>query len=401
MRNYWLVAKHEYRRMVFRRSFIVITLAIPLGMIALIALVIFIETSGESKLPLGYVDQTGILDESLLPALADSEDRITLQSFPNDDAAMAALDREEIQAFFVFPPEYPNPVRTELYYLQDPPSNDAWRDLDDFVRLNLLAVYPDQVGERLFAGPEITVFDTSSGREFSEASIINVVLPFVATFFFFIATMSASGYMLQVVADEKENRTMEIMLTSVTPNQLIIGKAFGLLAAALTQLAIYVVAVVIGLRVAAPYVVELQQVPVPWTYLGLMALFFFPSYALISAIMVGIGGAVSELQQGQQVAGMLNLLFMMPLFLLILIFENPGGPFVVFMSLFPTSAFMTISLRWGLGTVPVWQLGASWVILVGTTAFAMWVAARVFRMGMLRYGQPLNLRGALAAIRKQ
>lgn len=192
---------------------------------------------------------------------------------------------------------------------------------------------------------------------------------------------------------------MEVMVTSLTPEQLIGGKAFGLLAAALTQLGIYVAAAVIALIIAVPRVPALQEAVIPWTYLGLMALFFFPAYTLLSAIMIAIGSSVTELQQGQQVAGLLNLLFMLPIFLLILIFENPAHPVVVFFTLFPTTSFLTISLRWGLGTVPWWQIGISWASLVATAMLMLWAAARIFRVGMLRYGQPLNLKAALAAVR--
>jgi len=180
---------------------------------------------------------------------------------------------------------------------------------------------------------------------------------------------------------------------------LIGGKTAGLLAASLTQLSIYVVAAVIGLKVAAPYIPELQQATVPWDYLGIMALFFFPSYALVAAIMVAIGGAVGELQQGQQVAGILNLFFMLPIFLLPVIFQDPSHPIVVAFSIFPTTSFLTISLRWGLGTVPLWQIGVGWVLLVATAVLTVWAAARVFRAGMLRYGQPLSVRAAVAALR--
>jgi ABC-2 type transport system permease protein len=189
------------------------------------------------------------------------------------------------------------------------------------------------------------------------------------------------------------------MITSVTPGQLIGGKTVGLLAAALTQLAIYVITVVVGLTVAAPHVEVLQQVAVPWTYLGVMALFFFPAYGLIAAVMVAIGGAVTKVEEGQQVAGFLNLFFMLPLFLLVAIMENPAAPVLVFFTLFPTTAFLTISLRWGLGTVPMWQIGVSWILLVATTILMVWAAARIFRARMLRYGQPLNLKAAVAAIR--
>jgi ABC-2 type transport system permease protein len=90
---------------------------------------------------------------------------------------------------------------------------------------------------------------------------------------------------------------------------------------------------------------------------------------------------------------------MLPLFLLVAIFQDPGGPLAVLLTIFPTSSFMTISLRWGLGTVPLWQVGVAWVLLMAATIFMIWAAARVFRVGMLRYGQPLNFKSAVAAIR--
>ncbi len=399
MRNFWLIAKQEYRRTVVRRGFVILTAAIPIGMIALIALAILVEGMGADKRPIGYVDPSGTLDPGVQARMPDSGSSVQIRAFPDQETALVALESEEIQAFYVLPDDYPQTLHTQLYYLEEPPSEEVWADFDDFVRLNLLAAMPQEMQTRLFEGPDITVHDIASNREFSESSIINVILPFVATFFFFFATMSAAGYMLGVVAGEKENRTIEIMVTSVTPGQLIGGKTLGLLAAALTQLGIYVLAAIIGLAVAAPYVPELQRVVVPWGYLGIMALFFFPTYVLISAVMVAIGGAVTEVQQGQQLAGLLNLVFMLPVFLISILFENPGHPIMVFFTLFPPTSFLTVSLRWGLGTVPMWQIGAGWMLLVAAAVFMVWAAARVFRAGMLHYGQPLNLKAALVAIR--
>ena len=397
MHNLWLIAKHEYRRTVFKRAFILATLAIPLAMVAVIALAIFVGVSGENNLPVGYVDKADILGVTRQSPSAIPTGKV--RAFPDEETALAALEREEIQAFFVFPSDYPSTLQTDLYYLEEPPSSDVWGDFNYFVRANLVATYPDEMRKRLLEGPNITVHDIVSNREFSERSFVNIILPFVASFFFFIATMLASGYMLQVVATEKENRTMEIMITSVTPGQLIGGKTVGLLAAALTQLFIYTIAAVVGLIVAAPRVEALQQVTVPWAYLGVMGLFFIPSYALIAAVMVAIGAAVTKVQEAQQVAGLLNMLFILPMILAVVIIRDPGNPLSVFLSLFPTTAFLTISLRWGLGTVPMWQIGIGWVLLIVTTIFMVWAAARVFRAGMLRYGQPLNLKTAMAVIR--
>lgn len=399
MDNYWLVMRHEYRRIVARRGFLLGTLAVPLAIALLIGFAVLVELSQESKDPIGYVDNAHFLDEAVQTTLGDADKRVAVIAYADVDNALESLNAGTIQAFFVFPPDYPTNRATDLYYLRQPPSGSAWEDFDDFVRANLVRSLPAAQQTRLLEGSNIVVEDTVSQRRFSEQGIVNVLLPIVGSFFFFIATMTASGYMLRVVADEKENRTMEIMLTSITPRQLVGGKAIGLLAAALTQLLIYVVAVIIALQVAAPYIPELQEVQIPWGYLGVMALFFFPAYGLVSAIMVAIGSAVTELQQGQQIAGVLNLVFIVPLFVLPLLFENPNSPFIIFLSLFPTSAFLTISLRWGLGTVPLWQLATSWIILTGSMLLTIAAAARIFRAGMLHYGQPLNAKSVLAALR--
>ena len=399
MDNFWLVAKHEYRRMVFRRAFIAATLAIPLLMVVVIGAGIAVAISGQNRSPIGYVDIPGLLDPALQTTLPDADERVEVREYPDEQTAMAALEAEEIQAYFIFPAEYPQSLETDIYYLEKPLDNDVWAEFDDFVRVNLVQSLPADIRARTLEGPTMVIEDIVSKRTFSESTIINIILPFVGTFFFMFATMSAAGYMLQVVADEKENRMMEVMLTSVSPGQMIGGKSVGLLAASLTQLGIYVIAIVAGLVVAAPHVKQLQNVEIPWDYLGVMALFFFPSYALISALMVAIGSSVSELQQGQQVAGLLNLLFILPIMLTSVLFSNPNHPIMLIFTLSPTTSFLTISLRWGLGTIPFWQIGLSWIILAGSTALAIWAAARVFRAGMLRYGQPLTLKSVLSALR--
>jgi ABC-2 type transport system permease protein len=403
MRSLLLVARQEYRRTALRRSFLFATLGIPLLFVAVAALAVFIQfqAEGESRAPVGYVDPAGILDAALQARLPNAENRVEIRAYPDEQAAEAALRAEEIQAFWVLPATYPSSLSTDLYYLDRAPSGTVWGQFDDFVRANLVSAYPEQVQARLLEGPTVTVEDVSSHRTFGGASVINIVLPFFATGLVVTAMIMMSGYMLQVVADEKENRTMESLLTSLTPGQLIGGKAAGLLGAALTQLAMYLVAAIIVLLTLKPLVPELQALTVPWDYLGMMALFFLPTYALMAGIMIALGGAVTEVQQGQQISGILTLFFLLPIFVLPLIFENPAHPIVVALTLFPTTSFVTISLRWGLGTVPVWQLAVSWLLLVATAAVTLWAAARIFRAGMLRFGQPLRLKHALAAVRGQ
>ena len=399
MRNFWLIAKHEYKRMVFRRAFVLTTIAIPLGFALLFALVILVETIQDSNLPLGYVDLSETLDESLLDNLNEERNRIEIRPFKNETDAHVALANQEIQAYFVLPETYPNSLETQLFYWEELPDGSVWRDFDAYIRLNLLETYPESLQTRLYDGGDMTVTDITNGRVFDSSLVITFILPFVATLIFFVATMMASGYTLQIVADEKENRTMEMMITAVTPLQLIGGKLLGILSAALTQLGIYLITIVAGFFILGPRIEGMQLPGIPWGYLGVMAAFFLPSYFLIAAMMVTVSSAVTEIQQAQQVAGLLNLLFIAPFFLIALLFINPAHPVLQFMSLFPTTAFLTISLRWGLGTIATWQIVTSWVILMTTTLAMIWVAAKVFRVGMLQYGQPLRVKSILAALR--
>lgn len=399
MRNMWLVAQYEYRRMVFRKSFILGMLVFPLAIVALVGLAIVVALSQEDDRPVGYVDYAGVLDVAAQETLPGLSRRIEIRAFAAQDEAMAALEAETIQAFFVFPPDYLQTLKTDLYYSDAPPQNDIWGEFDDFVRANFVADLPEATQKRLFDGPDIVVTDTVNNREFTESAFVNILIPFVTSFLFFMTTMTSAGYMLRIVADEKENRTMEILLTAVSPPQLIGGKTLGLLGVAMSQILLYLTLVVITIIMLIPAVPQLLNIAVPWGYLGVLALFFLPAYALISAMMVAIGSAVTEYQQGQQIAGVLNLLFVIPFFMMSSLFSNPNSPLIVFMTIFPTTSFLTVSLRWGLGSIPFWQVSAGWIILVASALLMVWIAARIFRAGMLRYGQPLNLKSAVAAIK--
>jgi ABC-2 type transport system permease protein len=207
-----------------------------------------------------------------------------------------------------------------------------------------------------------------------------------------IAVMSSAGYLLQAVTTEKENRTMEVMITSMTPGQLVTGKAIGLMAVSLTQLAIWVLAVVVALVVGAQFLASLRAARVPWATLGIAAAYFCPAYVLVAGVMIAIGSMVTETRQGQQIASIVNLSFTLPFFFIVLMVANPNSPILVALTLFPTTAFLTVTMRWSLTVVPAWQLVLSWLLLVTTAGLSVWAASRVLRAGMLRYGQRLDLR---------
>ncbi|NLD74922.1 MAG: ABC transporter permease, partial [Chloroflexi bacterium] len=270
-----------------------------------------------------------------------------------------------------------------------------------FVRAGLLASYPEEIRERAVEGPEVTLRSADGARTLEEGDVAGVLAPIIAALLFMLTSMMSSGYLLQAVVSEKENRTMEIMATSVTPTQLIGGKALGLMAVALTQLGLWILTIGVGLAIAVSVFEDAPVIRIPWGLLGTVVLYFLPSYGLLAGIMIAIGGAVNEARHGQAVSGPLTLPFMLPFVLMPVLLSNPSGWLSVVMTLFPMTSLLTVTLRLGLAQVPMWQMIASWVLLVVSAAAAIWLAGRVFRLGMLRYGQRLDFRQIVAALRAE
>ena len=230
-------------------------------------------------------------------------------------------------------------------------------------------------------------------------SFVNLFVPFFIGLFFSIVVLSSGTYLLEAITDEKESRTIEVMTTSMTPGQLIGGKALGLMAVALSQIGILLVTIVIGVLIGAQFVEALRGLSLPWSMLLTLALFFLPTYALIAGMMIAVGSMVTETRQGQQIAGALNMLFTLPFFFFIVFFTAPNSPLATILTIFPTTSFLTLALRWSLTTIPMWEMVVGWVLVTVSAIFMVWAASRIFRMGILRYGQRLDLKSMLRAVR--
>lgn len=400
MRKIWLVAKSEYLKRVAKKSFLAGTLLIPIMFGVIIGVTIFIIERDKNTKPFGYVDHSSILASGLIPESDGNEERIDIIAFPNEESAHTALESGEIQAFHILPENYLESQKVDLYYWDEYPANSVLHEFDDYVRANLLPAGPDEIQNRIIDGSNLTLHSSDGKRQYDEnIGFIILLFPLAVGMFFIFAVMGASGYFLQAITDEKENRTMEIAITSLSPWQLISGKSIGLIGVALSQIAIWLASIAGAWMIALRFFPEIQGLKLPWDVLLVFAAFFIPSFALIGGMMAAIGGAVTELQEGQQIAGILNLLFTFPLFLTALVFANPDSPWLIFLSFFPTTSFLTITLRWGLTIIPLWQIIVSWLILVLSGTFTIWIASRIFRIGMLRYGQRLSLSAVLDAIR--
>lgn len=405
MQKLWLVARYEYLKAVRRRSFVLATLGVPLLIVAMVGVVSVLAMRTGVEGPVGYVDQSGVLASVPAPPVDQTTPSVggpVFRPYPNRPAVEAALEAGDVQAAFILPPDYLRGGEVVLLYATRAPSDRVQSAFANLIRPQLVADASPEVQDRVLKGPGGLVFQTTTGRmETGESGMLRLLFPVAVALFLVIAVMASAGYLLQAVTEEKENRTMEIMTTSLSAEQLVVGKAVGLIAVSLTQVLVWLLVGAVALAVAAQSVPALRAVRVPWDFVGISLLFFLPSFVLEAGIITTVGAAVTDLRQGQQISGFLQFTFWLPFFFLGLVIGSPDSPVLVVLSLFPLTSLTTIALRWGATVIPWWQIVVAWLLVAGAALGMLMVAPRVFRRGMLRYGQHMKLGGLVEAVRSR
>lgn len=392
MNNIWLVFKHEYSRHVLRKRFIIAVLSVPLMALVVIAASVLAARSGYDGRPAGYIDQSGLFaNAQQLPVEEDAfMPAIQFRAYTDESTAQADLEKNDIQALFVIAPDYMQTGKVQMIAL-DSPGSQVQSDFEDFLVANLLTGKDPNVVKRLTQGSNLKIKNIEGSREMSDNNFLAVLVPIIAGVLFMVSINTSGGYLLQAVVEEKENRTMEIMVTSISPAQLMAGKILGNLSVGLTQVVIWVLGGVaaINLLTRANPELSLGGLITP-SYFWLMIGTFIPSFIMVAALMAAIGATVTETREAQQVSGLFTLPIFLPLWFISVIMSHPNGVLAKVLSFFPLTAPLTLPMRAVLTDIPAWEIVATISLLILTAVVAIWFASRAFRLGMLRYGKRLS-----------
>lgn len=394
MKKFWLVTWHEYQRHVLRKRFLFSLLSVPalMGlMVGLIFIIIQMETNTD---PIGYVDYSGLLSAAQ-PTATPTSQAIEVIAFASETDAEAALQARRIQAYFILPADYLQTSQVQAVSLKQLAPN-ARQQFSDRLRATLLAGQPPEIKRRLEAGDELLVRDPSSGRQIGENDQFTILVPFFASIAFMIATFTTSGYLMAAVIEEKENRTMEVLVTSVSPMQLMAGKIIGIMGVGLTQLLAWFGTAFLIVLVGRNSIPLLQTLHIPGSTLLLLLLVLLPAYVSVSAFMAAVGAIVTEAREGQSYSALVTMPVVIPFWLIVPIMSNPNGLLARLFSYIPSTAPVTVTLRSAFTTLPAWDLSLIVGIQVACAIAALWLAGRAFRLGMLSYGQRLSFKQILA-----
>jgi ABC-2 type transport system permease protein len=413
----WLVLRREYTYNFKRPSFLFTAFGIPVISLGAMFLIIRFTADRETNLDnfqtVGYIDRAGavqpglelaqdyapVVDPALeLPAEHDTAALDRLEAYAQQQVHDKALD-----AFFVIREDYVLTGRVDVYAIKNIPQA-LHDDIESFMAAQIAALAPGTlvVGPSRLSDPaELTIRDTESGEELTDAQLIGrLILPFIFVFIYFMGTNTTAQFMMSGVVEEKENRLMEILATSVRPIELLWGKMLGLGALSLTQVALWAIA---GLLIASQNKDAgdfLSGASFRPGDLALMMGLFLINFFLCAASMLAIGASVTAEAESRQIAGIFTFVLVIPLALIGLFLNNPDGTLPVFFTFFPFTAAIGLILRLGLTTLPAWQIVLSVAIQVATTLVVIWLAAKIFRLGMLMYGKPLTPRTLWHALRE-
>jgi ABC-2 type transport system permease protein len=399
MKRILLVARHEFLTNVKRRSFLFTAFGMPLLIIALqFAIGYFVEQRSNKTGTLGQIGYVDLTADGLLRLAVDRPGEF--RAHPDEQAARAALVAGEIGAYFVVPADYVEQGVIHAYGIKDIPRSIE-NQMTGFLTDNLLADWPPERAKRLQNPMRLTITTLEGGQEIGEDSSIGVILvPFIFALLFMMAIFTTSGFLMQGVVEEKENRLAEILMTSITPLQMLWGKISGLGALGLLQVVVWAAAGGLLLSQGSSLWSGLEGVSVPTSLLIWGPLYLLFGYLLFSGLMAGVGAAVTAMPEAQQLAGIFSFAAVTPMIASIAFLNNANGPLPTALSLVPFTAPVAMVMRLPFADVPLWQLLLSVLLMALTTLLVVWLAAQVFRIGLLMYDTRLGLRTLWAALRQ-
>jgi len=389
-----LIFRHEFLHTIKRTGFIILVLALPV--LALLGIGILNITSGIAKPPtelnrIGYIDEAGGFDQFT------TQGNITLVRFDTTEAATQALIKKDITGYFVIPSDYVSIGVISRYTMQKevtPPAATT-SAIKNFLSSNLLAgKVPTSTIDRIEAPLNlVTITLTSTGAVAPEqGGLTNLIIPGIFSLLLALSLALSSSYVLQGLGEEKENRLMEILLSSVSTRQLIIGKVLGIGAAGLAQIVVWVISIPLLLNLASSSIggfISTIQIPANFLVLGIA--YFVLGYLLFAVLSAGVAAISATVREAQGLAAIFTIFAIAPLWFYSLLLLFPNSPIWVVFSIFPFSAPVLVMLRLGMTGVPVWQLAVSIAVLVLSIAGGLLLVAKLLRAYVLMYGKRPNL----------
>ena len=343
------------------------------------------------------------------PAPAPTHVPVILRRYPEQKTALDSLEAGNVKTVLVVSSDFLSSGRLRVYEKDTRAFTNStdYRPLTNWLSRNLLSGLTDsmRVERTLWIGRGLDYYTKDREGHWAikddAKELAGFLLPFALGFLLAMSIISGGQYLLQGVSEEKESRILESLLCSVTPEELMAGKMFGLGGAGLTLVAVWILA---GAFSSAG-VLSFIHVSVPASLLVLGLLYFVFGYLFYASVMISIGSMASNLREATQFSGYLTILNFAPFWAMVVFINTPNSTFATAISLFPPTAATSMMLRMSASAVsgaiiPPWQIATSLTLLAVSGVVTLMLGAKLFRLGMLLYGKTPNLPEIMRILRQ-
>lgn len=412
-----LVLKFEFLTTIKRRSVLIVMFGLPLLAVAImtglnylaernsgegdqaggVAAVFSTIVEGEQEAPLpdAVVDQSGLLTE--IPA--DLAPFLVL--LPDLDSAESAHQAKEIRGYFLIPADYLQTGDVDYFADEQPLDHPQERMLSALLTNSLID--DPLLAERVLRPVNPLTVDLSRPEDEQtnggDVYLRSLFLGIGMAMLFYLTVIGSASYLMQSLGKEKQNRVLEILLSSTRPLELLVGKMIGLGAVGLLQLIIWsvIVIVLMGSENSVLGSIQLPELD-PATWFSAVA-FFLVGYLVYGSLFAGMGAISPGVKESSQYTFFIMLPTFVPVWLNAILLSAPNQPPAVLMSLFPLTAPIAMPMRLAATAVPGWQIGLALLLGFLTAIGFLYIATRFFRSQTLLSGQGVNLRRILQAAR--
>ena len=395
MKKTFFVLITEIINTILRPSFIIITFGLPV--IAFVLMTVFTNASESGQASItnliapsveieaqGYVDPGGLIKE--LPS--DVTEKMLVE-YPDEASARAALEEGQITVYYLIPSDVVdtgdlvavtadfNPVST----------GGSERVMTWVLMVNLLEGDEELAARVKYPLLETRVSLAGEGPDVDEENPLSFAIPYAVTFFFYIIIFGSASMMLNSIGKEKQNRVLEVLLLSVSPKQLLLGKIVGLGLVGLLQTFIYTSIGLTLVKISGRTFEAAANFTLPPNLVLWGLLFFILGYSIYASLMAGAGALAPNTREASQITFMLIIPMIVPLFFISSLIEDPNSTLSVLVSMFPFSAPVAMMTRLTAGAVPTWQIALTIGLMLVTAYVIIIMVARLFRAQTMLSGQ--------------
>lgn len=413
-----IVAKREYTKVIRKPSFWISTLFFPIFIIAIsfisgyssMQLEEKLKTEAENANKVLIVDNSGYIKDEIYSS--------KFQKALNIGKGIEDVKNNQADALIVYPADIANDNNIQIYS-QDKGLlfNETYNSIaTDLLKQSILSNLND--AEKIKAYNSTFNFNVTTYKNGEETkfSLSNLIVPAISLVIYFILTTFAVSYLLLSVSEEKENRVMEIVLSTISSRNLILGKIVGLIGIIFTQVLLLIVLSIIGLLITSSIMGNGQSTSIqsiggllgslsisPLELIGQIVLgiiFTFTGFFILACTMVGVGAAAPTYKEAQSLSSIFVMVSIFPIYFITMLISDPNGTLAQIFSYIPFTSSFVLLFRNALGALSLLEIVIGIVLLVIYCILGVVIAFKLFEYGALEYNRRISFKEFLRSFKR-